>query len=123
LNPPREGSAPTARVALPDVTRDLFLEGIPILLGLTGQSDGRCRSILGRLRKAADDDCPRVLDALHRCVDVRPSDPFPWLLRAVEARHKLGVIDQIRADWNLQTFLAPIIDPEPALAITGNVLP
>lgn len=103
------------RVRVPDVVDDLFREGLPILIGLTGMAENRCRGILGRLRKAADDDCARVLDALHRACDVRPSDPFPWLLQAVQTREApLGVIDTIRRDWNLPTFLGPDLDDEPA---------
>jgi helix-turn-helix protein len=115
--PPKEGNKRAAlpRVRVPDVVDDLFKEGLPILIGLTGMTENRCRGMLGKLRKAADDDCPRVLDALHRATDVRPSDPFPWLLQAVRTRPEpLGVIDQIRHDWNLPTFLKPDFDDEPA---------
>jgi hypothetical protein len=105
-------------LATPDVIRELFTEGLPILIGLTGMTENRCRGMIGRLRKEAGDDCPRVLAALHRATDVRPSDPFPWLLEAVRERPtKLSVLDQIRADWNLGTFLTPVFDdedPEPA---------
>jgi len=71
--------------AHPDVLRDLFVEGLPILVGLTGMAEARCRGMLGKLRKEADDDSPRVLAALHRAADIRPTDPYPWLLKAVQA--------------------------------------
>lgn len=107
--------AASPRERMPDVIDDLFREGLPILIGLTGMAENRCRGLLGRLRKAADDDCARVLDALHRASDVRPSDPFPWLLQAVRVRPTpLGVIDTIRADWKLPSFLTPEFDDEPA---------
>jgi hypothetical protein len=96
-NPPSKASAPTASPpARPDVLRDLIVEGLPILVDLTGMAEGRCRGMLGKLRKTADDDCPRVLDALHRAADVCPSDPFPWLLNAVRRRTEADGFDPSR---------------------------
>lgn len=124
---PKEGTRGEApRRETPDIIRDLFTEGLPLLIGLTGQSEPRCRAMIGRLRKEAGDDCSRVLAALHRAGDVRPTDPFPWLLQSVRTKPQLGVIDQIRHDWNLPTFLTPVIDdddPEPPVYEPARIAP
>lgn len=61
----------------------MWSEGIPILRKLTGLPEKPCRSFLGKLAKEAEDDCSRVLRALHEAADVRPIDVQPWLLQAV----------------------------------------
>ena len=54
-----------------------------LLRGLTGKPDGPSRGLLGRLVKAARDDCPAVMRALRTAADLRPVDPVPWLMAAL----------------------------------------
>lgn len=73
----------TAPSAPQDAREAMWSEGIPILRKLTGLPEKPCRSFLGKLAKEAEDDCSRVLRALHEAADVRPIDVQPWLLQAV----------------------------------------
>ena len=125
LQPSKEGTglrpvAPALPPPIaPDVRRDLFTEGVPLMRGLTGKSDGACRAMIGKLLKAGGDDCARLLDALRRAAEFRPAEPFSFLM-AIVGREQLGVIDQLRRDWGItQTFLAPVFDeddPDPTPA-------
>jgi len=94
--PKEEGSEATASGAAappdppPSAADLLWREGVPILRHLTGKADGACRSLIGKLRRDARDDCPRVLMALQQARDMRPTDPVAWLMRAVEPRDAAG---------------------------------
>ena len=50
---------------------------------LTGKPDGPCRAFLGKLLKAARDDCPSVMRVLREAADLRPAEPAAWLTAAV----------------------------------------
>lgn len=67
----------------PDARAELWGVGLPILRGLTGKPEGPSRAMLGRLLKAARDDCPCVLRALQEAASLRPMDPIAWLTKAV----------------------------------------
>jgi len=67
----------------PDARAELWGDGLALLRGLTGKPDGPSRGLLGRLVKAARDDCPAVMRALRSAADLRPVDPVPWLMAAL----------------------------------------
>lgn len=67
----------------PDARAELWGDGLALLRGLTGKPDGPSRGLLGRLVKAARDDCPAVMRALRTAADLRPVDPVPWLMAAL----------------------------------------
>lgn len=116
---PHGSTAPTgAREAVQE-------EGLPILRRLTGTSDRQARALLGRLLRDAGDDCPAVFSALVEADDLRPVDPVPWLLRAVQARarRKRDVEGERRERWDLPSFVDPslldghgrdFVSPEPS---------
>jgi hypothetical protein len=66
-----------------DAREQLWGEGLPILRGLTGKPDGPSRAFLGKLLKAARDDCPSVMRVLREAADLRPAEPVAWLTAAV----------------------------------------
>ena len=70
-------STPTAR---------LFADGLPILVKLTGKSASAARTILGKLKKAAGDDCDLVIAVLHAGEKAQPVDPVAWLVSAIRVR-------------------------------------
>jgi len=74
----------------PDVRQELWSEGLALIRGVTGKSDQQSRALLGKLVKAANDDCAGVLAALRAASDLRPVDPIPWLIRAVQPRTSTG---------------------------------
>lgn len=53
---------------------------------MTGAPGPKARGMVGRLVKAARDDCALVLTVLQEAESVRPIDPFPWLMEAIMAR-------------------------------------
>jgi uncharacterized protein YdaU (DUF1376 family) len=67
----------------PDARAELWGEGLPILRGLTGKPDGPSRGLLGKLLKAARDDCPSVMRVLREAADLRPAEPVAWLTAAL----------------------------------------
>ena len=66
----------------------LWREGMPILMHLTGKSDGQCRGLLGRMRRDMQDDCPRLLLILQQARDMQPTDPVAWITAATQDRQR-----------------------------------
>ena len=70
-------------VTLPRNVRDeLWQAGLPIIRELTGLPEAKARAMLGRMLKAAGDDCAKVLRAIREAADTRPVDPAAWLMAA-----------------------------------------
>lgn len=70
----------------PDARDRLWAVGLPALQAMTGAPGPKARGMVGRLVKAARDDCALVLTVLQEAESVRPIDPFPWLMEAIMAR-------------------------------------
>lgn len=102
-----------------DVVGELYGEGLPILRGLVGRSDGACRKLLGQFRQRAGDDCAQVLAALHRAVDVRPIDPTAFILGILKAQPKRSTFDQIHHELGT-TSLWAIDDDDPPLRLVAG---
>jgi len=82
-------TGPDAEAASPPSSPDLlWREGIPILMHLTGKSDGQCRGLLGRLRSNVQNDCPKLLMILQQARDLRPTDPVAWITAATQDRQR-----------------------------------
>ena len=69
-----------------DARTAVWREGLGILRSLTGRPDGPSRAFLGRLLKAAGDNCDAVLQILHEAGSLRPVDPEAWLTQAAQSR-------------------------------------
>lgn len=74
--------------APPDARIELWREGLAILRRLTGRPEGPSRAFLGRLLKAAVDNCDAILQILHEAESLRPVDPEAWLTQAAQSRGK-----------------------------------
>ena len=70
----------------PDIKTTLFREGLDRLRRLTGHDRNKGAALLGRLLKAGGNDHAMVSLVLAEAEDMRPADPVPWLMRAVETR-------------------------------------
>lgn len=66
----------------------VFGDGIPIIRGLTGQSEQQARGLLGRMLSATNDDCRRVHAALSEAHDLKPAEPVAWLMAACGNRQR-----------------------------------
>ena len=101
--PPRDVSAPGEPIApepSPDVRTQLFSEGLRRLRGITGQSEGKSRALIGRWLKAKHDDASEVLRAIREAADLRPSDPVAWMEAAMRPKPRAMTRDeQVRATW------------------------
>ena len=84
-------TGPDAKAASPDPVSAsdlLWREGIPILMRLTGKSDGQCRGLLGRMRRDMQNDCPKLLLILQQARDMQPTDPVAWITAATQDRQR-----------------------------------
>ncbi len=91
----RSESAAAAAAPEPVPVRDLvWRDGTPILQALTGKSDRSCRSFLGTLLKAANDDHALVLSALRAAEERQPADAFPWLRATVAKRQETAPAEE-----------------------------
>lgn len=72
------GASPT----VPNARDTLWAEGLPILERMIGKPPSQCRSVLGRLLRDVQDDCPRALCVLREAEQLRPADPLAWITRA-----------------------------------------
>lgn len=82
----------TAAPAQPIDARDaVWREGLPIIKALTGKPDAPSRTFLGKLVKAADDDCAKVLASLQRAAAIRPIDPASWLVAELDTKRKTPI--------------------------------
>ena len=69
--------------ASPRDARDaVWKYGLPTIRALTGLPEGKARAMLGRMLKAAGDDCARVSRIIGEAADTRPVDPAAWLMAA-----------------------------------------
>lgn len=57
----------------------LFSEGVTTLLTLGVKDQKHARTMIGKWRRDAGEDCPRVLDAIRRARDQSVADPIPWI--------------------------------------------
>lgn len=97
-----------ADVRAPDVRKELWTEGIPIIRGLVGCPDAKARSLLGKLLKGCDDNAALVLRVLLEARSMRPIDPVAWLTKACRGRQN-DTPEQIAKDWKLRSRLT---DPD-----------
>lgn len=74
-----------------DLKAAVFASGVPLLTG-SGTTDANARSMLGRWRSDYGDGA--VLDALSAAAAESPSQPIPWIRRALENRS--GKISRLR---------------------------
>lgn len=68
----------------------VYSDGLPIIRGLTGQSEAQARTLIGRLLRECQDDCARLHTALREAHDLKPADPVAWLFGAVKRRGGAG---------------------------------
>lgn len=94
------GLRPGADAPPIDARAQLWTEGVPIIRQLVGKSEPQSRAVLGRLLKAARDDCPATLGVLRRAADLQPADPMGWLTAAAKqvAGEKPGDMTLIRQE-------------------------
>lgn len=78
------GAGAPAPASTIDLKAAVFSAGVPILTA-AGQTDRNARSMIGKWRQAHGDGA--VLDALSAAAAERPSDPIPWINRALEKRY------------------------------------
>ncbi len=72
---------------IPDVRSELWSEGLAIIRGLTGKSEGQSRSLLGKHDRDCKNDSAMALAILRDARDVRPvGELAAWLVAAVKAR-------------------------------------
>lgn len=106
-----------------DARSRLWAEGVPVLRGLIGKSEGQARALLGRLLRTAGDDCAVLLAVIHDAADLRPVDPVAWLTAAVQARSSpaqtVSANAQIADEWGLTSFA----DPEAMAAVDALFAP
>jgi hypothetical protein len=72
--------------AAPDIRKEFWDEGVPILKAITGKTENACRTFLGTALKAAKDDCAMALDVLRQAKANRPVDPGAWIIKSITAR-------------------------------------
>lgn len=81
----------------------IWTEGLSLLMQITGKPSGAARSLMGKLLKAAGDDCAGMLLALRRC----PESPeaTAWLVKAAEkcSNTKRCLTETNREEWDLPT--------------------
>lgn len=66
----------------PSARDELWRSGAEIVQRLLGKSEAQSRGFLGRLLKAAGDDCARVGGLLREADSLRPADPQAWMMAA-----------------------------------------
>jgi hypothetical protein len=66
----------------------LFREGLAIVVGMTGKSDPAVRTLIGKWRKTAQDDCRQVLRVIEDARDHNPADPVAFIEAALRNRGK-----------------------------------
>jgi hypothetical protein len=73
----------------PDIRKQVWDEGLPLLFRMTGQGRGPAGKEIGRLLKAANQNHAVVLAALRAAEEVQPSgDLMAWLMAAVHKRRE-----------------------------------
>lgn len=80
------GTDAEAASAVPSPADLLWSVGVPILKRLTSKSDGQCRTMLGKMRRDVQDDCPRLLLILQEAASAQHVDPVAWLTAATGGR-------------------------------------
>lgn len=102
-----------------DVRAELWRDGLPIVLALTGRPGSQARAILGRLVKAAGDDCAAAMRALRYAAELRPVDPEAWLMAACARPPPVRLVsprrEKILRAGGLWPDDAPILTPEKGL--------
>jgi predicted RNA polymerase sigma factor len=63
---------------------------VPILRALIGKSESQCRTLLGALLKATDDDAARIYGLIREAEDLSPADPQAWLYAAARRGGRSG---------------------------------
>jgi hypothetical protein len=79
----KEPATLDADASKPDARAELWGDGLAILRGLTGKPEGPSRALLGKLLKAARDDCAEVHRVLREAASLRPAEPVAWITAAV----------------------------------------
>lgn len=76
-----------AASAAPPTPRDMvWTQGVPLLSAMTGKPPNACRSLLGKMLRDLDDDCPRLLMVLQQAQEARHIDPLSWLTAATRGK-------------------------------------
>lgn len=91
---PASPSAEVLPAAIDWPTR-LWREGVKIVVDLTGKPDTSVRTLIGKWRKAAKDDCRLVLRVLEDARDQNPTDPVSWIEGALRNRGRAPSPDVI----------------------------
>ena len=68
-----------------DPVHELFGEGVPTLVSL-GVAEKQARSMIGKWRRDASEDCQAVLAAIVAAREQRVTDPVPWITAALKTR-------------------------------------
>lgn len=71
-----------------DWSTRLFREGLSIVVGMTGKPDPAVRTLIGKWRKTAQDDCRHVLRVIEDARDHNPADPVAWIEKTLRNRGK-----------------------------------
>jgi|ERR1700733_2326375 len=90
--------APDVAVSVPDPIGELFSEGMLILAELRpGMAEREVRTLIGKLRKEAGEDCDLVRASLRRAATLRPAGSvYAFCLRVIQA--KVEKADPMRRD-------------------------
>lgn len=71
-----------------DVRADLFGRGLKTLARISGKTPDSCRSLLGKMLKAVDDEAIHVLGAIEDADRNQYADPVAWIWRVLKSREK-----------------------------------
>lgn len=82
-----------------DIRQKLWTEGLATFRSLTGKPEAASRAVIGRLCKAAGDDCAVVMGAITRAASDRPGDLVAWLMGVVKADAE-GDTPEFLAFWS-----------------------
>lgn len=106
-NPPDKPQKPEARHSVATATasdewtddsrRQLFTGGIAWLRKQTGQTDARCRGLVGRWLKSARDDSIAVLALVRQARDRDLADPIAWIEAALQSKPTSS--GELPPDW------------------------
>lgn len=84
---------PSAENSPPDWRAQLFRDGVPIVVRLTGKPAASARPLIGKWLKSSRDDCRRVLRVLEDARDANPIDPVAWIEAALRGQQSVASHD------------------------------
>lgn len=74
-----------------DVRKQLWSEGVAILQAITGLTNARAKSLVGKWLKAAGEDCAVVLGKIQAAQLDRVGEPVAWITAAVRSQAPPGM--------------------------------